>query len=135
MKRSRPDPTLAGIAVSAIAFVVMVALGRSKRRVGRLLKSNALLADSVETFVCAYLSAIVLVGLALNAIWSWWWADSVAALAICPFLLIEAVEAWAERCTRRQAGLEEPASRFQAVNLQRAQGVEQPGPAPLSGLR
>lgn len=91
--RSRPDATLAGIAVSAMALIVMVALGRSKRRVGRLLKSNALLADSVETFVCAYLSAIVLVGLGLNAIWSWWWADPVAALAICPFLLKEAVEA------------------------------------------
>jgi divalent metal cation (Fe/Co/Zn/Cd) transporter len=88
-----PERSVGGIAVSAVAFVVMPALGWAKLRVGRAIGSKALIADAKETFSCAILSGTVLVGVGLNAALGWWWADPVAALVMVPFLVREGREA------------------------------------------
>ena len=83
----------AGIAIAALSLVVMPMLARAKRRVAVGLGSAAMRADSRQTDICAYLSAIVLGGLLLNALFGWWWADPVAALLMTPIILREGVEA------------------------------------------
>ena len=93
VQRDRPDASLAGIIVAAVSLVVMPVLARRKRRVAAALGSRALAADSFQTTACMYLSAILLVGLALNAAFGLWWADPVAALAMVPILAKEGREA------------------------------------------
>jgi len=72
----------------------MPTLFAAKRRVGRQLGSASVSADSIQTLLCVYLSAILLVGLLLNALLGWWWADPVAGLLIAAIALREGVEAW-----------------------------------------
>ncbi len=90
---SKPDTSVAGIAVSAAAVVVMPVLSLLKRRTGSALGSQMLVADAAESVFCAYLSATVLVGLLLNVAFGWWWADPVAALAVVPLVIKEGLEA------------------------------------------
>jgi divalent metal cation (Fe/Co/Zn/Cd) transporter len=71
----------------------MPLLAWAKRRVAAKLNSQALVADSHQTDICAYLSAILLVGLGLNALFGWWWADPIAALAMVPIIVKEGLEA------------------------------------------
>jgi divalent metal cation (Fe/Co/Zn/Cd) transporter len=78
--------------VLALSVVVMPLLARAKRRVARALASGALAAEATQTALCAYLSAIALAGVALNALLGWWWADPVAALAMTPIIAKEGVE-------------------------------------------
>lgn len=91
--REEPEVSYVGIAVAALSLVVMPILARAKRRVAANLNSAALKADSRQTDICAYLSAILLVGLGLNALFGWWWADSAAALIMTPIILKEGIEA------------------------------------------
>lgn len=77
----------AGLALSVASLIVMPVLATAKLRVARAMGSRALHADAMETWVCAYLSAALLVGLALNAALGWWWADAVAGLAMLPVML------------------------------------------------
>jgi len=88
-----PEASFAGIAVAILALVVMPLLARAKRRAAGRLNSAALSADSRQSSLCAYLSAILLGGLALNAAFSWWWADPVAALVMLPIIIKEGLEA------------------------------------------
>lgn len=90
---SRPDASVPGVAVSVAALVVMPSLALLKRHTGRALGSHMLLADAAESLFCAYLSATVLVGLALNLAFGWWWADPVAALVVVPLVVKEGLEA------------------------------------------
>lgn len=90
--RERPQKTSAGIVVAALSVVIMPMLARAKRRVAIILESRALEADATQTDLCAYLSAIVLVGLLLNAFVGWWWADAVAALMLTPIIAKEGLE-------------------------------------------
>lgn len=90
----RPESSWVGIGVTILSLIVMPILARSKERVGEAMDSRAVLADSVETWACVYLSAVVLGGLALNALFGWWWADPVAALAVVGFLVKEGREAF-----------------------------------------
>ncbi len=95
-----PEASFAGIAVAILALVVMPLLARSKRRAAGRLNSAALSADSRQSSLCACLSAILLGGLALNAAFSWWWADPVAALVMLPIIIKEGLEALrGEVCT------------------------------------
>lgn len=99
IRRSHPEVSIPGIAVAVASLVVMPLLAREKRRVASQLDSRALFADSLQTSICTYLSAILLAGLALNAGLGWWWADPVAALAMVPFIVREGRKAWrGERC-------------------------------------
>lgn len=83
-----------GIVLAAVSLVVMPVLAWLKRRTGIQLGSRTLVADSAETFLCAWLSAVLLVGLVLNATVGWWWADPIAALIIAWLALREGLEAW-----------------------------------------
>lgn len=74
------EPTMVGIIVAVLSIIIMPVLARMKRQTGKSLKSNALIADSKQTNICAYLSVILLVGLTLNYLFGLWWIDSVAAL-------------------------------------------------------
>ena len=87
-----PDPSLPGIILTIISLIVMPMLARAKLRLADSLGSKALRADSYETIACAWLSATTLAGLALNALFRWWWADPVAALAIVPLIVREGLE-------------------------------------------
>ena len=93
LKREAPDESLVGIILAAVSLVVMPLLVRAKRNVARSIKSGALMADSKQTELCTYLSAILLVGLLLNALLGWWWADPVAALIMVPIITKEGIEA------------------------------------------
>lgn len=97
--REPAEASHVGIGVAALSLVVMPLLAREKRRVAARLESRALRADSRQTDICAYLSAILLAGLALNALFGWWWADPAAALLMTPIIAKEGVEALrGERC-------------------------------------
>ncbi|NNE11944.1 MAG: cation transporter [Ilumatobacter sp.] len=91
---SEPDPSTIGIVLAAASLVVMPALAIAKRRTGRALGSVTVAADSQQTVLCTYLSAVLLIGLVLNATVSWWWADPLAALVIAGLALREGIEAW-----------------------------------------
>ena len=90
---ARPDTSMIGIVLTAVSLIVMPVLARAKRRIGTELGTRSITADSQQTMACVYLSAIVLVGLSLNALFGWWWADPVAALAVVVFLVNEGREA------------------------------------------
>jgi divalent metal cation (Fe/Co/Zn/Cd) transporter len=93
IKREPPEASYVGIGLSILSLIVMPLLARAKRRVAAGLNSRALTADSRQTDICAYLSAILLGGLLLNALFGWWWADPVAALIMVPIIANEGVEA------------------------------------------
>ena len=80
--QARPDESVGGIVLAAVSLVVMPVLAWRKRVVARRLNSRALEADSRQTTICTYLSAFLLVGLAANSLFGWWWADPVAGLLI-----------------------------------------------------
>ncbi len=92
IRREAPGECYIGIGVAAASLIAMPLLARAKRRVARGLQSGALHADSRQTDICAYLSAILLGGLLLNAVLGWWWADPVAALLMVPLIAKEGVE-------------------------------------------
>jgi divalent metal cation (Fe/Co/Zn/Cd) transporter len=85
--------TYLGIAILIGAAAIMPWLAKEKRRLSAITDSAALRADAAESALCAYLSAIALVGLGINAIWHIWWADPIAALVIVPLILWEGREA------------------------------------------
>jgi cation diffusion facilitator family transporter len=90
--REQPHESIPGIILAVASLIVMPLLVRSKRKVARSIKSGALMADSKHTELCTYLSAILLVGLLLNALIGWWWADPVAALIMVPIIVKEGIE-------------------------------------------
>ena len=92
--REKPEASVLGIALAAVAAAVMPALGLAKRKVARAMGSRALAADGMESLLCAYLSVTVLIGLGLNAIWGFWWADPVAGLVLVGFVIKEGREAF-----------------------------------------
>ena len=100
---SHPESSLIGIVLTAISLIVMPLLARGKLRVAASLGSRALRADAHETIVCAWLSAATLLGLGLNGVLGWWWADPVAALAMLPLIVREGIEAWTGDATDQHA--------------------------------
>ena len=91
--REPPEASHIGIALAALSLVVMPLLARAKRGVAAKINSRAIRADSRQTDLCAYLSAILLGGLILNALFGWWWADPAAALVMTPIIGKEGFEA------------------------------------------
>ena len=89
-----PEHAPVGIVLAALSVLVMPLLSWFERRTGRELGSASAVADSKQTLICTYLSAALLVGLLLNSLLGWAWADSLAALVIAGFALREGVEAW-----------------------------------------
>ena len=84
-----PEQSIPGIVLACVSLVVMPLLSRSKRKVGHALNSAAMHADAKQTQFCTYLSAILLVGLILNAAFGLWWADPIAALIMVPIIAKE----------------------------------------------
>jgi len=102
--RSMSEASPVGIAIAALAMVVMPSLAVAKR-----LDSGALRGDAASSFTCAAMAATVLVGLVLNAVFQWWWADDVAALVFLVWLVQETREALEE--ARQDAGKESASGR------------------------
>ena len=92
MGQARHSPI--GIGLAAASLVIMPLLSWAQRRTGRELGSRSAVADSKQTLLCTYLSAILLVGLVFNGLLGWSWADPVAALAIAAIAVREGVNAW-----------------------------------------
>ncbi len=100
VRREGSEESFVGIGLAALSLVVMPVLARAKRKVARGLGSKALEADSRQTDLCAYLSGLLLLGLGLNALLGWWWADPISALAMVPIISLEGVRALqGEECT------------------------------------
>ena len=93
LRRASPQTSAVGIALTFASIVVMPVLASAKRRTARALDSRALRADARQADFCAYLSAIVIIGLALNLLLGWWWADPVAGLVMVPIIAREAIQA------------------------------------------
>ncbi len=111
------DPSPVGIALAAASLVIMPFLSWAQRRTGRSLGSNAVVADSTQTLLCTYLSAVLLVGLVLNATLGWSCADPIAGLVIAAIAAREGLEAWrGEGCACGPA-----------LSAQPAQGATAPG--------
>ena len=91
LKHEAPRATYIGMIYAAACVIVMPALARAKRRVAAQLESDALHADSHQSDICAYLSVILLAGLALNGLLGWWWADPIAALCMLPIIIREGI--------------------------------------------
>jgi divalent metal cation (Fe/Co/Zn/Cd) transporter len=100
-----PESSTVALVLSAVSLVIMPALAYLKGRTGREMGSRALVADSVETWVCAYLSVALLAAVGLNAAYGWWWADPLGALAMLPVILWQGWETFEE--AREDEGDEE----------------------------
>jgi divalent metal cation (Fe/Co/Zn/Cd) transporter len=91
-RKAAPERSVSGITLAVVSLIVMPVLSRAKKSVGNALSSAAMKADARQTDFCVYLSAILLVGLVLNATLGWWWADPVAALVMVPLIAKEGFE-------------------------------------------
>lgn len=92
--RVEAEHSVAGIVITALSLLIMPLLSFAERRAGWELGSATAVADSKQTLICTYLSSAVLVGLLLNSLFGWWWADAVAGLVIAGFAIREGIEAW-----------------------------------------
>jgi divalent metal cation (Fe/Co/Zn/Cd) transporter len=92
LARAAPERSWPGITIAIASLVTMPFLARAKRAIAMQLRSGALVAEAKQTLICTYLSAILLVGLVLNALLGWWWTDPLAALAMTPLVAWEGVE-------------------------------------------
>ena len=92
LRRQAPEHSIAGIILACLSLVVMPLLARAKRKVGAALGSAAMHADARQTDFCSYLSAIVLLGLLLNAVFGFWWSDPLSALIMVPIIAKEGIE-------------------------------------------
>jgi divalent metal cation (Fe/Co/Zn/Cd) transporter len=91
---SEPATSPVGIGLAIASLIIMPFLSWAQRRTGRALGSTTVVADSTQTLLCTYLSAVLLVGLVLDATLGWSWADPIAGLVIAAVAAREGVEAW-----------------------------------------
>jgi len=91
---TEPDHSTVGIVLAAVSLAIMPFLSWFERRTGRELSSASAEADSKQTLLCTYLSAVLLVGLVLNSTLGWTWADPLAALVVAGVAIKEGIEAW-----------------------------------------
>src|SRR5260370_41159996 len=87
-----PEWSIPGMVLALGSLIVMPLLAHAKRKVARDMGSAAMKADATQTEFCTWLSAILLAGLVLNALFGWWWADPVAGLVMVPIIAREGVE-------------------------------------------
>ncbi|GGM67266.1 cation transporter [Dactylosporangium sucinum] len=107
----RAEHSTVGLVLAAVSLAVMPVLSAAQRRAGRELGSASAVADSKQTLLCTYLSAVLLVGLAVNSLFGWWWADPVAAFVIAAVAVKEGREAWrGDACCSPAAALRTPAA-------------------------
>lgn len=89
-----PEASVVGMVLAAVSLVVMPLLARTKRALAPVLGSQAAVSEAKQTSLCAVLSGVLLVGLGLNAVFGWWWADPTAGLVISGLAGLEAVRTW-----------------------------------------
>jgi len=94
LSQQQPEASIVGIILAAVSLMVMPLLARAKRRLAPVLGSRAAASEANQTSLCALLSAVLLVGLGLNAVLGWWWADPLAGLLIATLAGIESVRTW-----------------------------------------
>lgn len=94
VSQERAEHSTVGIVLAAVSLLVMPGLSYAQRRAGRELGSASAVADSKQTLLCTYLSGVLLVGLGVNSLFGWWWADPLAALVIAAVAVKEGREAW-----------------------------------------
>jgi divalent metal cation (Fe/Co/Zn/Cd) transporter len=92
--RAEPEASIPGIILAGLSLVVMPVLARAKRKVAPVLGSRAAVSEANQTSLCAWLSAVLLVGLAANALLGWWWADPAAGLGIAALAGVEGIRTW-----------------------------------------
>jgi divalent metal cation (Fe/Co/Zn/Cd) transporter len=90
----RAEHSTVGLVLAGLSLLVMPVLSAAQRRAGRELGSTSAVADSKQTLLCTYLSAVLLVGLGLNSLFGWWWADPAAAVIIAVVAAKEGRDAW-----------------------------------------
>ncbi len=94
------QPSGAGIIIAALSLAIMPFISHAQRRTGRELGSATVVADSQQTLLCTYLSAVLLIGLAANALWGWWFADPLVGFVIAGLAIREGLSAWrGDACT------------------------------------
>jgi divalent metal cation (Fe/Co/Zn/Cd) transporter len=98
LQKTAAEKSLLGISIAVIAAFGMPALAKRKLRLAAQIESSALRADAIETLTCGYFAIVLLIGLLLNAVFHWWWLDSIASLAFVPLLLKEGNEAVTGKC-------------------------------------
>lgn len=96
LEGGRPDTSTVGLVLSVLSLLIMPALAYAKSRTGQEMGSQALQADSVETWVCSYLSLALLLGIGAYLAFGWWWADPVGALAMLPVIVWQGWETFHE---------------------------------------
>ncbi|MGB8344759.1 MAG: cation transporter, partial [Ktedonobacteraceae bacterium] len=96
---TRPESSAWGIGLAIAAAIIMPLLWQGKLRIARRIGSAALKADAACSVTCAYMSITLLIGLSLNALFGWWWADPLAALVLVYFIVSEGREALHEART------------------------------------
>lgn len=89
-----PEHSPFGLGITALSLVIMPLLAWFEVRTGRELNSKSVMADAKQLILCIYLSGAVFIGLILNTLFGWWWADSVAALVVAVLAIREGIEAW-----------------------------------------
>ncbi|WP_102194034.1 cation transporter [Microbacterium aurantiacum] len=89
-----PEHSPFGLGITALSLIVMPLLAWFEMRTGRELGSKSVMADAKQLILCVYLSGAVFLGLVLNAVLGWWWADSAAALVVALLAVREGIEAW-----------------------------------------
>lgn len=105
LTQSKPLPSTPGLLLALASVLLMPFLARAKRRLATRLGSAALAADSKQTDFCAYLSAILLAGLAANQFLSWWWADPTASLFMSAIIAREGFDAFrGKACSNAACG-------------------------------
>lgn len=103
-----PNPSLPGIIIAIVSIIVMPMLTLQKYRIGKKIKSKALIADSKETLACFFLSLALLLGLGLNYLMDLWQADPIVGIIIVVFLLREGVASWKESNEKKESNLSKP---------------------------
>ena len=96
LSRSAPAESTLGIILAGVSLIIMPLVALGKLQAAKHIGSRALQAEAKETLACSYLSFCLLLGLSVNAIWGWWWADPVAALFLIPFFIKEGLEAFSD---------------------------------------
>lgn len=92
--RQAAEHSSVGIGLAVLSLLVMPLASWVQRRTGTELGSQSAVADSKQTLLCTYMSAALLLGLLLNSLFGWWWADSLAAMAIAAVAVREGMNAW-----------------------------------------
>ncbi|WP_233195705.1 cation transporter [Corynebacterium sp. 13CS0277] len=92
--KEAPEHTVFGLSITAISLLLMPILAFFESQIGRELQSKSVMSDAKQLLLCIYLSGTVLLGLLLNSLFGWWWADPVAALVVAALAVHEGMEAW-----------------------------------------